>query len=165
MDILVLIAIIVGILLLIASFVGCILPVLPGPPFGFLALLLLEFSAPEIFTSKFLIIMAVLNIIVFGLDYFLPIFGAKMYKASKQGIWLSVIGMIVGLFFFPPFGMILGMLAGAVIGELISGKAKKEALKIGFVSFIFSIIAILIKFILVGVMAFYFIKGVTEYYV
>lgn len=109
--------------------------------------------------------MAAITVIVFGLDYVLPIFGAKLYKASKQGIWFSVIGMLIGIFFFPPFGMILGLLIGAIIGELISGKAKLEAIKIGFVSFVFSLLAILIKIALVGVMTFYFTKAAIEYFI
>ena len=42
---------------------------------------------------------------------------------------------------------------------------KEEALKVGFVSFVFSIISILIKIFLVGIMAFYFTKAVFQNYI
>ena len=69
------------------------------------------------------------------------------------------------MFFFPPFGVIIGLLLGAIIGELISGKAKAEALKIGFVSFVFSLISIFIKIVLVSVMAFYFTMAIFQHYI
>ncbi|MCB0730891.1 MAG: DUF456 domain-containing protein [Ignavibacteriae bacterium] len=165
MEVFFIAGILIGAILIILAFIGCILPALPGPPFAFLALLLLKLIEPATFTSNFLFTMAAITVIVFGLDYVLPIFGAKLYKASKQGIWFSVIGMLIGIFFFPPFGMILGLLIGAIIGELISGKAKLEAIKIGFVSFVFSLLAILIKIALVGVMTFYFTKAAIEYFI
>ncbi len=156
--------VIVGTLLILLGFVGCIIPALPGPPFAFLSLLLLKLYATTIFTTNFLLIMAFVTIAAFFLDYLLPIWGAKIYKASKYGIWFSMIGMFVGMFFFPPFGMIFGLLIGAILGELISGKAKMEAMKIGFVSFVFSLLAILIKIIVTGIMAFYFTEAVLNYY-
>ena len=165
MDALLLGAIIFGIGLIILGFVGCIVPALPGPPFAFLSLILLDFAEPSLFSSKFLLIMGLVTVGVYLLDYILPIFGAKMFKATKQGIWFSIIGMIIGMFFFPPFGMILGLLLGAIIGELIAGKAKLEAVKIGFVSFVFSLLAIIIKIVLVSVIAFYFSKAVIQYYI
>lgn len=165
MDILFLIAVITGAILMLAAFAGCILPALPGPPLGFLALLILKLAEPFTFSSNFIFTMAGITIIVFGLDYVLPIWGAKMYKATKMGIWFSILGMVIGIFFFPPFGMILGLLLGAIIGELASGKAKREALKVGFVSFMFSLLSIFIKLALVTVMAFYFVKAVFQHYI
>jgi len=165
MDPLLIGAIILGIILLAAAFLGCIIPAMPGPPFAFLALVIIDLAQSTIFTSNFLLTMGIITAGVYFLDYILPVFGAKMFKASKQGIWFSIIGMLIGMFFFPPFGMIIGLLLGAIIGELIAGKAKAEAIKIGIVSFLFSLLAIFIKLALVSVMAFYFTKAIIQYYV
>ena len=70
-----------------------------------------------------------LTIVITILDYVLPVWGAKRYKASNHGIWGSIIGMFIGMIFFPPWGMILGLLFGAVIGELIDGKKTLKLLK------------------------------------
>jgi uncharacterized protein YqgC (DUF456 family) len=164
MDFFFLIAIAIGLLLLVVGFVGCIIPALPGPPLGFLALLLLKFAEPTIFTNDFLITMAVITGIVYLLDYLLPIMGAKIYNASKLGIWGAILGMIIGIFFFPPFGMIFGLLFGTIVGELISGKPQKEAVKIGLVSFIFSLLTIIIKVALLAVMSYYFIEAILGYF-
>ena len=37
--------------------------------------------------------------------------------------------MLLGIFFFSPFGMLIGALAGGLIGELLSGSMAKEALR------------------------------------
>ncbi len=155
--------VIAGSILMVVAFIGCIVPGLPGPPFGFLSLIILHWVEPVIFTSDFLITLGVITAGVYLLDYVLPLLGAKMYNASKQGIWFSIIGMLIGIFFFPPFGMILGLLLGAIVGELISGKASSEALKVGIASFAFSLLAIIAKIILTGVMAFYFVEAVVTF--
>lgn len=165
MDLYFSLAVIAGSILIIIAFIGCIIPGLPGPPFGFLSLILLRLADPTIFTSDFLMTMGAITVGAFLLDYVLPLLGAKMYNASKQGIWFSIIGMLIGIFFFPPFGMILGLLFGAIIGELISGKAKTEALRVGIASFVFSLLAIVIKIILTGVMSYYFVEAVFRYVV
>jgi uncharacterized protein YqgC (DUF456 family) len=96
-------------------------------------------------------------LIITVLDYILPIYGSKKYGVSKYGIWGSVIGMLIGILFFPPVGMIIGLFLGAFLGELIIGKSELEALKGGFITFIFSLIAIFIKVALSIVFTFYFI--------
>ncbi len=153
-----------GIIFLIAGLIGCILPVLPGPPLSYTALLFLEFSQKEqVFSKTFLIIFAVLTIFVTIIDYILPVLGAKWYGASKKGIWGSIIGMLIGLLFFPPVGMIIGVLIGAVVGELMAGKENSKALKAGVATFIAAIAGIFIKFSLSIVMTFCFIiKGISN---
>ena len=164
MDILLIGVVLLGYILIATAFIGCIIPGLPGPPFAFLALITLYLVDNSIYSSQFLWIMGVITLCVFFLDYLLPILGAKMFKATKQGIWFSIIGMLIGIFFFPPFGMIFGLLMGAILGELIAGKAKDEAIKVGIISFLFSLLAIFVKILLVSVMAFYFTKSVFQYY-
>lgn len=150
--------IIIGVLLSIAGLIGCIIPTLPGPPLNYAAIILIHFTGISEFSTHFLITYLLLNIAVIVFDYVLPVYGAKYYGASRKGIWGSIIGLIVGLFFFPPFGVILGVLIGAIAGELIAGKNESEALKAGFATFIASLIMIVAKLILSGLMTFYFVK-------
>jgi len=152
------VVIIIGVLLSVAGLIGCIIPALPGPPLNYVAILLIHFTGLAEFSNRFLITYLLLNIAVVIFDYVLPVYGAKFYGASRKGIWGSIIGLVIGLFFFPPFGMILGVLIGAVIGELIAGKNESEALKAGFATFVASLIMIVAKLILSGLMTFYFVK-------
>jgi len=155
--------ILIGVLVAIAGIIGCIIPAIPGPPLSFISLLILELAIEDAFSMEFYIIWGVITIVVTVLDYVLPLFEAKVYKASGYGIWGSIIGMIVGTIFFPPFGMILGLLIGAVAGELIAGKEGSEALKIGSVTFTTSLLMIVVKLAASGVMTYYFISRVVEY--
>jgi uncharacterized protein YqgC (DUF456 family) len=157
------ILVILGLIIAIIGIAGCIIPAIPGPPLNFLSLVILEMAIDEAFTSDFYLLWGIITVVVTTLDYILPVLGAKVYKASSFGIWGSVIGMILGILFFPPFGMIVGLFAGAVVGELIAGKQELEALKIGSVTFIASILMILIKLAASGVMTYYFVKRTSEY--
>ena len=153
--------IILGLLLAVAGFVGCILPILPGPPLSFIALLLLSFARDwEPFSVTFFIVMGGLTILVTVLDYLVPAVGAKKYGATKFGIWGSIIGLFVGLFFFPPFGLFLGGFAGAVVGELFAGREGKEALRAGWGSFIGNLAGMGLKLGLCGTMLFFYIKEI-----
>ena len=156
--------IIIGLLIAIAGIIGCIIPVIPGPPLNFISLLILELAIEDAFSMEFYIIWGVITIVVTLLDYVLPLFGAKVYKASGYGIWGSIIGMIIGTIFFPPFGMILGLLVGAVVGELVAGKEGSEAMKVGAVTFITSLLMIAAKLAVSGVLTYYFIARVVEYF-
>jgi uncharacterized protein YqgC (DUF456 family) len=152
-----LVLILIGIICIIIGIIGCIFPAIPGPPLGYAALILLQFAKEQpVFSKSFLVRFAVLTVIVSLIDYFLPLLGAKLYGTSKYGIWGAVIGMIAGIIFFPPFGMVLGVFIGAIIGELIAGKENSMALKAGMVTFIGRITAVFIKLSLSLVMALYF---------
>lgn len=154
------IAIICGAILVLLGIAGCVLPILPGPVLSFLGLLLLallkQFSPP--LTPTLIMIMAILTIVVTAGDYFIPLWGAKKYGTSKWGIWGSVAGMAIGIF-FPPFGMLLGAFIGAVIVEWLVQKERGKALKAGWGVFIGSLAGTALKLGVSGMMAYYFIRG------
>ncbi|WP_347841037.1 DUF456 domain-containing protein [uncultured Draconibacterium sp.] len=155
MDILL---IVLGSIFIISGILGCVLPVIPGPPLSYIGLLLLHFTQRYDFSNKFLIIWAVVTVVVYTLDYLIPAWGTKKFGGSKRGVWGSIIGLVVGLFFFPPFGIIIGPFLGAVIGELTAGKESGAALKSGFGSFMGFLAGTLLKLITSGMMTWYFIK-------
>ena len=150
---------ILGLFIALAGLAGCILPVIPGPSLGFLALIILSWAKDwKPFSWTFLAIMGGLTILVTILDYVVPAIGAKKYGASKPGVWGSVVGMITGLLFFPPWGMIVGAFAGALAGELLAGREGKRALRIGWGVFVGNMAGIGLKLALCGVMLFFYIK-------
>ncbi|HCE57172.1 MAG TPA: DUF456 domain-containing protein [Prolixibacteraceae bacterium] len=150
--------IIFGVILTLTGILGCVLPMLPGPPINYLAILLLHFTSNHQFSIRFLVIWAVIAAVVVLLDYLIPVWGTKKFGGSKQGVWGSVIGLVAGLFIFPPFGIIIGPFAGAVIGEFIAGKESGEAFKSGFGSFVGFLAGTFIKLIASGLMTWYFFK-------
>lgn len=154
------IGIIIGALLILLGLAGCVLPVLPGPPLSFVGLLLLallkHFSAP--LTPTVIILMAIITLAVTIGDYVIPLWGARRYGASKWGIWGSVLGMAIGIF-FSPFGMLLGAFIGAVAVEWLVQKEKGRAIKAGWGVFIGSLVGTALKLGASGMMAYYFVRG------
>lgn len=84
---------------------------------------------------------------VTALDYVVPILGAKKFGSSKEGVWGGMIGIVVGLFFFPPIGIILGPLIGTIVGDLLAGGTFTKALNSGLGSLIGFIVGTSIKLI------------------
>lgn len=140
-------------ILAIIGLIGAVIPILPGAPLNFAAILILHFvRGGEVFGTAFLVILGVLTALSIALDYVLPIISAKVGGASKYGLIGAVVGMVTGFVVFSFIGMIAGMLLGAVAGELKAGKKKGEAWRAGFTAFAGSLSAVVMKFGLSAVM-------------
>ena len=155
------IGLVIGAILILLGLLGSVLPVLPGPTLSFIGLFLValvrHFSPP--LTPTLIIFMLIITIVVTVMDYFIPLIGAKKYGTSKWGIYGSIAGMIIGVF-FSPLGMLLGALIGAVLVEWMVSRKEKQALKAGWGIFIGSIFGSILKLVVSGVMAYYFIIAV-----
>ena len=149
-----------GIILTIAGLVGCILPLIPGPPLVYAALMIAQYTQDKPFTNRFMVVWLVLVFVVVLLDYYVPIWGTKKFGGSKSGIWGSTIGLIVGLFFFPPFGIVAGPFIGAVVGELLNGKDMQIALRSGLGSFLGFITGVIMKLAVSLFLGFHFFKAI-----
>lgn len=146
-------------ILLFLGLLGSILPVLPGTPLSYLGILLLHFTSKVEFSIEFLVLWAILVILVQVLDYIIPIWGTKKFGGSKFGVWGSMLGIIVGMF-FGPLGIIFGPFIGAIIGELLAGKASKEAIKAGFGSFVGFLLGTISKLIVAGFLIYYYVEAI-----
>lgn len=116
--------------LITVSFVGCAVPVLPGPALalcGLLSLLPSRFAP----STQTCVLFGVACAVVLVLDYVVPAFGAKKFDCSRWGVFGCFVGTIVGIF-FAPIGLLLGPFIGAAIGEMIAGKKLAASLKGGF---------------------------------
>ena len=116
-------------ILLILGLIGSIIPALPGPPLSYLGLLLSHFFISKI-DVNFIFWLAVLVVFVTVLDYFLQIYAVKKAGGGKYAIRGSLVGMLSGIFFFPPFGILVGAFVGAYIGAKI--EANSNEVKIAF---------------------------------
>lgn len=126
----------VGFILIIFGILGCILPIIPGPPLSFLGALALYYTRFADYPTNFLYIAAAAAIIVTILDYMVPIWGTKKFGGTKAGMWGATIGMIIGMIFLGPLGLIFGPLVGAIIGESIKGANNKDAFRSGLGAFV-----------------------------
>lgn len=149
--------IIAGIILLLVAFAGCFLPVLPGPPLAFGALILLHFTTITDVPYEVLWTMAGLALIATILDYIVPVWGTRKFGGSKAGEKGAIAGVIVGLF-LGPLGIILGPFLGALAGELLSGTPGDRAFRSAIGSFIGFLLGVGLKLMVTLVIAFYFFK-------
>ena len=151
-----------GLAFTIAGLIGCIIPSIPGPPLNFVALLLLNWVDSSIFSNEFLLIFFFSVASVTFADYMLPLSG-QAFGVSRYGIWGSMLGMLTGMIFFPPLGMLLGIAVGAIAGELYAGKENSDALKAGLFTFLVSILMIVVKLVLSVIMSYHFFKETVNY--
>jgi uncharacterized protein len=156
-----LVLVIIAIILTLAGLAGCVLPAIPGPPLNFIGLLLLQW-AWQPFSTITLVVLGIITVIVLVLDYMIPVWGAKIFGATRYGVWGSIIGMLAGVF-LTPIGMIMGLLLGAIIGDMLAGKKPLEALKSGAGTFLGTMAGMLVKLIVAGIMTFMAFYEIIKY--
>lgn len=145
---------------MLVGFVGCIVPVIPGPILAVLALIGLSLAGGwELVAPWVMIFVAVAAIAAQLLDNLLPARSAARAGAGKGGIWGSVIGMLVGSVFFPPFGVFVGAFAGALLGELLFHPDNKSPFASALAVFRGTIGAIVLKLAVTGVAAVIFVQA------
>lgn len=150
-----------AIALMIIGIIGCLVPVLPGPPLSFTGLLLLHFTRFAEFSINILIILGSVSVLVAVFDYIVPIWGTKKFGGTKNGVRGATIGLVVGLF-FGPAGIIFGPFIGAVLGELLYKSDFNYAIRAGTGSLIGFMAGIGLKLATSLVITFYFIRGILK---
>jgi uncharacterized protein len=148
-----------GIILMILGIIGCLVPVLPGPPLNFLGILALHFTKFGHFTGWTLITFAGIAIAVSILDFLVPVWGTKRLGGSKYGTRGAAIGLIVGIF-LGPAGIIAGPLLGAFVGEMIFRDDFSYSLKAGIGSLIGFLTGVGLKLVASLIMTFYFVRAI-----
>lgn len=146
---------------LIIGLLGCIIPMIPGPPVSYAGLLLLHITDKVQFSASQLLFWLLLVVVVQVLDYFTPIIGSKYSGGTKWGSWGCLIGSIVGIVFFSPWGIIIGPFGGAFIGELLGDRSAKDALKSGIGALMGFLIGTVFKVLICGYFIWYFVKAIV----
>ena len=134
-------------LFILLGIAGSFLPLIPGPLTSWLGILILSFAPSILIENQFLIFSFCIAFAIFILDNIIPVLGVKKFGGGKASIIGSSIGLILGILFLGPFGLLIGPFAGAFIGELIMNfNDRKGALKaaygalIGFFTGVFLLI-------------------------
>ncbi len=123
--------IIVVILLLLAGMAGTVVPFIPGIPLMFIGIAAYGwYDNFQTIDAQYLIVLACLTLLSVFMDYLSTMLGAKYFGSTKQGTWGALLGTVIGLFLFPPIGIIAGPFVGAIIGESMAGKDSRAALKV-----------------------------------
>lgn len=125
---------ILALILHVIGIAGSFLPVLPGPPLSWLAMVLCCIATPNPFMIVMTILMAVLVIFLVVFDYIAPGILTKKAGGCKKAEWGANIGLFVGMFFIP-WGMLIGPFVGSFIGQILNFEGKKQWKKAVSVAF------------------------------
>jgi uncharacterized protein len=146
-------------ILFVIAFVGLFYPIIPSVLFILAGFLLYGvFFSFEPFGWFFWLVQGLFIVLLFVADYIANMIGVQKYGGSKAGIWGSTIGLLIGPFVIPVFGILIGPFIGAFIAELAVNKRDiKDSLKIGFGSVVGFISSVITKTIIQLIMIGYFL--------
>ncbi len=137
-----------AILLMALGLMGMVLPVLPGVALLFGGMLLAawidDFTRISTMT---LIILGVLALLAWAVDFFASLFTAKRAGACPQALWGTVIGSLLGL----PLGivgLIVGPIIGAAVGEIMAHRDTQRAASVGLAAGFGFVVAMIAKLII-----------------
>lgn len=133
-------------LLMLLGIAGSFLPMLPGPITGWLGFLTFYLTKAVPVNYTFLTITFIVAVVIFILDYIIPVAGTKRFGGSNYGMTGATIGLVVGIIAPIPFGIIIGPFAGAFLGELMNVKTRHNALRAAFGSFVGFLISTFMQF-------------------
>jgi uncharacterized protein len=134
-----------AILLVAIGLAGVVLPAIPGAPLLFAGLFVAAWAEDFAYVGKWtLVILGLLALLTYGVDFWATMFGAKRFGASKRAIVGALAGTIVGLFLGFP-GVLFGPFIGAVIGELSAQRSLEDAARAGFGATIGLVLGVALK--------------------
>ena len=137
---------------------GSVLPALPGVPLVFAGLLLAAWAEDfERVTWLALVVLGLLTVLSFVIDFAATALGAKRVGATKLAVVGAMLGTAGGIFLGLP-GLLLGPFVGAVAGEMLSHGRWQQATRAGVATWMGLVFGTLAKLALVfsmlGIFAF-----------
>lgn len=146
------------ILAFLLSFVALVMPMIPGILMMWVGFFIYHFAINNNELSWFFwVAMATLTIITLLSDYILGSRFVKKFGGSKAGELTAAIGIILGSFFFPPFGIIILPFVAVFIVELLIQQDFKRAMDASIGSLLGFLTSTGAKFIILIIMIIWFI--------
>jgi uncharacterized protein YqgC (DUF456 family) len=134
--------------LIVGGLAGAILPILPGVPMIFGGIWLA--AAVDEYRHLgwgWLVAIGAIAVLGIAVDFISGSLGAKKIGASPRALWGAGIGTTIGMFFGLP-GLLIGPFAGAVIGELWSGKSILRSAHVGVSTWFGMLLGVVAKVVL-----------------
>ena len=139
--------------LYVLGILGCVLPY-PGHPVIIAGCALWAWAGGEPYPSLWLwIVLSLLAVVGTFADNICALLGARRYGCSRAALWCSIIGIIAGVIFFFPIGLLAGPFLGAFLGELlITRRSVGASARSGLGALLGTLIGMLVKFIIAAAM-------------
>jgi uncharacterized protein YqgC (DUF456 family) len=143
--------------LVIVGLIGTVLPALPGLPLVFAGMLLAAWAGDfQEISIGVVVLLGLLTLVSLAVDFWATAHGARRVGASRKAIIGAVLGTFAGLLFMP-VGLFVGPFLGALAGELLHGRALRQAAKVGFGTWMGIVLAVVLKlglaFAMLGIFA------------
>lgn len=140
--------IILSLILLALGIAGAIFPIIPGVFTSYLGLVAYFFVEGADLSGLVLVLWGIAMIVASLVDNILGPMFTRKYGGSKRAAIGSLVGLLIGSFFIPPLGMVLGSFVGALVGEMsVSNKFGSKEFRVAFGSFLGFIVSTGVKLI------------------
>lgn len=141
--------------LVVLGLAGTVLPVLPGTLLVWAGIVLGawidDFARVSVTT---VVVITVLGVLAWALDYVAGLMGAQKAGASKQALVGAAVGTVAGLF-MGLVGVLFMPLVGAAMGEYLAQKDHQRAARVGLATWVGMMLGLIAKvvlsFIMVGI--------------
>ncbi|EJD8480220.1 TPA: DUF456 domain-containing protein [Staphylococcus pseudintermedius] len=141
----------------VLAFIGLIKPVIPAIPVLWVGFLIYQFGINGVTLSwVFWTAMIVLTIFIFVSDLWLNRYFVNRFGGTKKGEWAALIGVLVGAFVLPPFGVIIVPFIAVMIVEMMQSKNFAQAAKASFGSLVAFFSSAVMQAVLMFVMIVWF---------
>lgn len=153
---------VIVIVLFALSFIGLVMPIIPSSIALWLGFIIYHFFINQSeLTVIFWFIMFVFTAILIVSDFMANRFFVNKFGGSKKGEYAAMIGLIFGVFIWPPVGIILVPFIAVLVVELSQQRTFREAVYssigsiIGFLSGM--AIKVIIQVLMISIFIFYLI--------
>jgi hypothetical protein len=149
------------IVLFAVGLIGTIAPVLPGTTIILASAVIhrIMLGPEKSIGWVTIIVLVLLTLATYVLDFLAGYFGAKYFGASKWGTFGAILGALVGLF-FGILGLFVGPVIGAIAGEFVAGKRMIDAGRAGWGNLLGNLGAMVVKLIIALAMIAIFLMNV-----
>lgn len=138
---------------------GTVLPLLPGTVLVWGGIVvgawIDDFSRVS---NTTLVVVSVLAVLAWALDYVAGLMGARKAGASKQALLGAAIGTVAGIF-MGLVGVLFMPLVGAAIGEYVARRDQNRAVKVGVATWFGIMVGLIAKVVLAFMMVGIFVAA------
>ena len=145
--------------LIVLGLAGTVLPLLPGTVLVWGGIVLGAWidDFARVGTTT-VVVVSVLAVLAWALDYVAGLMGAQKVGASKQALLGAAAGTVVGLF-MGLVGVLFMPLVGAAIGEYLAQKDQTRAVKVGVATWVGIMVGLIAKVVLAFMMVGIFVAA------